>query len=152
MNSNVLEKIDDSAYKSLRKSWIFTQTFLLYLGNKLWSLIGPEPITCRATNTHVPWLSDVHRCTLPWSFPRLVDFQRLVRNNRGFEGTMTNCFKLCNNVWGWQQNFMKRNNKLPRYNKTSRENGTLGFSSGAIFPLGCTKRHGAGPSQRAAIV
>ena len=24
----------------------------------------------------------------------------------------------------------------------SRENGTLGFASGALFPLGCTKRHG----------
>ena len=86
----------------------------MYLGNKLWCLIGREPITYRATNTHVPWLSDVQRCTLPWSFPPLVDFQRLVRNNRGFEGIVKNLFKLCNNVWGWQQNFEKRNNNVTK--------------------------------------
>ena len=55
--------------------------------------IGREPIMWRATKAHVTWLnvpgnmkSDVHRCTSPWSFPALVDFQRCVRNNRGFEG------------------------------------------------------------------
>ena len=73
--------------------------WLLYLSNKLWSLIGREPIMWRATTTHVPWLHRAegnmrfaNRCTLPWSFQALVDFQRLVRNNGGFEGIVKNSF------------------------------------------------------------
>ena len=49
-------------------------------------------------SVQVPWLhsaegnmSDVNRCILPWSFPPLVDFQRLVWNSRGFEGTVKSC-------------------------------------------------------------
>ena len=75
---------------------------LLYLGNKLWSLIGREPISWRSTKTHAPWLR--MRTTPNAQLGGLVtwkvmytagvhhldcfDFQRCVRNTRRFEGTV----------------------------------------------------------------
>ena len=55
--------------------------WLLYLGNKLWSLIGQEPIMWRASKTHATWLDGAGNMQ--------SDFQRFVRNNRGFEGIVS---------------------------------------------------------------
>ena len=92
--------------------------------------------------------SDVHRCTSPRSFSVLVDFQCCVRNRRGLEGTVGNCFLfvcLLNNEFFVVIMFEDNNRTLrvlPRYNKTivascdwvhgfvhpRGENGTLSFT------------------------
>ena len=152
------------------------QNILLYLGNKLWSLVGREPITWRATKTHVivTWLdwpelmyTGVHHLdrSQRWSISsalyettagsrelflvRLLIKQWIVRRN---------------NVWRWQQNFEKRNNN---YTKVKQNNcctlwlgsivlytlggSALGFASGVISPPRVYKTQWT-PSQRATIV
>ena len=85
------------------------QTSLLYLGNKLWSLIGPRDVKqklmfygCTARRWHEFYYYTIvifmylhcryaiHRNQ--WSFPPLVDFQHFVQNSRGFKGKVKNCF------------------------------------------------------------
>ena len=70
---------------------------LLYLGNKMWSLIGREPtnhVTCNKNACYMArdkpgnMKSDVHRCTSPWSFPALVDFALCTKQPR----VRGNCF------------------------------------------------------------
>ena len=82
---------------------VMGQIVVLYLGNKLLSFIGREPIILCDTKTHVPWLrmcathkaqrEGDHEFCLPVYITLIAPtIGRFVRNSRGVEGTVKNSF------------------------------------------------------------
>ena len=94
-------------------------------------------------------MSFVNRCTLTWSFPALVDFQRLWPQTRWnieelFRILTTVCLliKLCihvlvvNSVWWWQKNFDKRNNHVTKVQCKTKNCCTMWRVHGFCHPCG----------------
>ena len=138
------------------------------LGNKVSFWLVENRSRDVKIKTHEPWLhsmegnmSFVYWCTLLWSFPPLVDFQRFIQNSHRFEGTVKNRFLFeqlfaCLKKYAYFVIIMFEDDNrtlrrgiimLPRF-KTKQlmhaVKGVHGFrttseGNGTISPLECTK-------------
>ena len=78
--------------------WSVVQCRLLYLGNKLFFRSRTNLVMwykdarsiAKAMHSAEVNISYVYQCTLPWSFPQLINFQCFVGNSPGFKGTVKN--------------------------------------------------------------